>query len=376
MRDHLPNSLKFLLVPVGLLGLPFLGFLLSGKPFNPLWELPPATSTVIHPPFSWPIFGLFSTIILGFIVALLHLLFQGKKAPTTSKPPSPGLRFPWWGWVSFGSLLLFWVLAWTRFPWFSDFQGLTFTPLWVSFIFLLNALTYQRRSRCLILDHPKFFLSLFLWSALFWWYFEYLNRFVQNWRYVGLEPMTATFYVLHSTLAFSTVLPAVLSACELLYTYSLFSNCGYRRPLPISQAKKFSWILGIIGSASLMGLALWPNVLFPMLWIGPLLILLAIQIPWSKSRVMSALEAGYWQVVTIPGCAGLMCGFFWELWNFYSAARWEYAIPFVDRFHLFAMPILGYAGYLPFGLECVVAVDFLARGRHRFDFIGWSNNRG
>jgi hypothetical protein len=26
----------------------------------------------------------------------------------------------------------------------------------------------------------------------------------------------------------------------------------------------------------------------------------------------------------------------------------------VDRYHLFAMPLLGYGGYLPFGLECLV----------------------
>ena len=42
------------------------------------------------------------------------------------------------------------------------------------------------------------------------------------------------------------------------------------------------------------------------------------------------------------------------MWNYYSLTRWEYAIPFVDRYHVFAMPLLGYGGYLPFGLECLV----------------------
>ena len=28
-----------------------------------------------------------------------------------------------------------------------------------------------------------------------------------------------------------------------------------------------------------------------------------------------------------------------------------YYLPFVDVFHLFEMPLLGYLGYLPFGLE-------------------------
>jgi len=38
---------------------------------------------------------------------------------------------------------------------------------------------------------------------------------------------------------------------------------------------------------------------------------------------------------------------------------WIYSIPYIDRFHLFEMPILGYSGYLPFGLECAVVSELL-----------------
>jgi hypothetical protein len=34
-------------------------------------------------------------------------------------------------------------------------------------------------------------------------------------------------------------------------------------------------------------------------------------------------------------------------------------------FHLFEMPILGYAGYLPFGLECAVIIDFVMEHSHK-----------
>jgi hypothetical protein len=57
--------------------------------------------------------------------------------------------------------------------------------------------------------------------------------------------------------------------------------------------------------------------------------------------------------------AALICGFFWEMWNFYSLAKWKYSIPFVHRFEIFEMPLLGYAGYLPFGLECMVIADLI-----------------
>ncbi len=48
--------------------------------------------------------------------------------------------------------------------------------------------------------------------------------------------------------------------------------------------------------------------------------------------------------------ATLFTGFFWEMWNFYSIPKWIYTIPYVDFWKVFEMPILGFGGYLPFGL--------------------------
>jgi hypothetical protein len=36
-------------------------------------------------------------------------------------------------------------------------------------------------------------------------------------------------------------------------------------------------------------------------------------------------------------------------------------VPFVHRFQIFEMPLLGYAGYLPFGLECLIIMEMLSR---------------
>lgn len=56
----------------------------------------------------------------------------------------------------------------------------------------------------------------------------------------------------------------------------------------------------------------------------------------------------------------LVNGFFWEVWNYGSAHPaspitnpnyWMYDVPYVNVIHLFAeMPLLGYFGYLPFGV--------------------------
>jgi hypothetical protein len=63
----------------------------------------------------------------------------------------------------------------------------------------------------------------------------------------------------------------------------------------------------------------------------------------------------------------LICGFFWELWNWKSLAKWIYTVPFVERWHVFEMPLLGYAGYLPFGLECLLVVERIV-GHDRREF--------
>ncbi len=81
----------------------------------------------------------------------------------------------------------------------------------------------------------------------------------------------------------------------------------------------------------------------------------------SEENLLRKLEQGQWQVVTLPALAALVCGFFWEMWNHYSYPKWAYSIPYVQRFEIFEMPLLGYLGYLPFGLQCGVVADLVAR---------------
>src|SRR5271165_108268 len=81
-----------------------------------------------------------------------------------------------------GALIkFFWTLAWSRFAWFKPLQSFTSTPLWISYVVLVNSLTHRRTGYCLLTHKTSYLIALFPASALFWWYFEYLNRFAQNW---------------------------------------------------------------------------------------------------------------------------------------------------------------------------------------------------
>ena len=123
-------------------------------------------------------------------------------------------------------------------------------------------------------------------------------------------------------------------------------------------------------SISLICIGVWPNYFFSLLWISPLIIIVSLQTPMGEKHILSGLAAGHWSPVVSSALAAVFCGFFWEMWNYYSLARWEYSIPFVYRFKIFEMPILGYAGYLPFGLECAVIGELVERSmKHRTQIL-------
>jgi hypothetical protein len=349
------------IVPAVLLaGLPLAGVLAAGENLSHYWEFPPLTRYVVHAPFSRPLFA--ALVLLGILVAGVFLVQMGR-GPANAQVMTTGGKWslPWWGWLGLMLLAAGWVLAWNRFPWFAALQPHTFLPLWLGFILVVNGLTRMRTGTCLLSSRTAYFLALFPLSALFWWFFEYLNRFVQNWYYVGIEDFSPLAYVIHASLCFTTVLPAVLSTEELLASFPRLT-----RPLAAS------WVIRdkggrypalavfALSALGLAGIGLRPDYLFPLLWLSPLLLVLSLQKMTGRATILAPLYRGDWRPVWLPALAALCCGFFWELWNFKSHAHWEYSIPFVQGFHIFAMPVVGYLGYLPFGLECKAVGALLA----------------
>lgn len=345
--------------------LPLIGRWLAGRSIQSYLEFPPMTHSVTHAPFSWPIFSASVLLIVCAIGPFIVYLSRATSHHSrTTVHPNPAMtRLPWWGWLAVCWTLVAWLLAWTRFEWMRPFQSLTFTPLWLGYIMVVNALTFRRIGRCMMLHRPRYFLSLFPLSAAFWWSFEYLNRFVQNWHYLGGQELTAWEYVWQATLPFATVLPAVLGTAELLTTYPrIMARMKERGAAHMRHGREWGW--GLLGGAAagLLGIGLWPDYLFSLVWVAPLLLITSIQLIRDEPTIFDETAEGAWRSVWVMALAALICGVFWELWNFCSLAHWEYTVPFVQRFELFHMPLLGYAGYLPFGLECLAVADLcLAR---------------
>ena len=354
------SGISIILLILVMVSAPLAGVMLGGNSPAPYLEFPPTTLQVEYPEFSW--YAFFGVLLL---IAVTTCPFWRRITRERWKPDivENAPPFPWWEWVALVGLAGFWILAWSRFDVFEPLQRLTFFPLWFCFIIVLNAVAYRLTGKSLMTRHPWYFGLLFPLSALFWWIFEYLNRFVNNWYYTGLGEIGSWQYFTESTLAFSTVLPAVMSVRYLLLEMPVFSR-AYSN-FPAMAWLKTAWfgnLMGVTGLLGLIGIGWFPEWSYPLVWIAPGLLWLTYE-RWTGyiSPMLAGAIRGDFTLIWASAFAALICGFFWEMWNVYSEAQWIYNIPGVERFYLFEMPILGYAGYLPFGVICAVVSDHLKR---------------
>lgn len=347
-----------------LVGAPFAGSLLRGLPAA-FFEFPPITRYIVHAPFSWPIFIVFA--LLGLLAAAMTIRptwfgFGRISAATTSAQPSSpnsGQRdrrsetaatpFPVWGWLGLALNLASWICGWGRFDWLGVMKDHCFFPLWFGYILVMDGLVHCRTRSSILARSPRTFIVLFPASAAAWWYFEFLNRFVQNWWYDGTATYSALHYGVFATLCFSTVLPAVLETAEWLASFSWFESNYVNGPRWPALA---GWTAVVAGALALAWMAVWPCPLFFVTWIAPLIVLAGSLRAAGLDTPFSELRHGDGRRLAVLAVAALICGLFWEMWNFWSLPKWHYSIPYAGRFRVFEMPIVGYAGYLPFGPIC------------------------
>lgn len=335
---------------------PLAGLALAGRPVAPFLHFPPRTASVAHAGFDWIEFALFSLPALATLAVFIWALRR-----PAGRSVAAG-KAPWWLWLGAALVALGWILAWSEGWVGAPWRRHTFTLLWLGYIAVMNGLAWRRGGRSPLTHRTAWLISLFPASAAFWWVFEYLNQFSGNWHYAGGAPSGALDYFLQATLPFSTVLPAVASTWAWLDTFPRFAQLS----LPALRAGRGLGVSALLaGILALGALPFAPDALFPMLWLGPLLILAALQYLLTGETLFAPLAQGDWRPVLQPALAGLVCGFFWEMWNYGSLAKWHYSIPYVDRFRIFEMPLLGYAGYLPFGVECALVMELVARLHRR-----------
>lgn len=367
MERHRVANAAFVLAVIAL---PVIGAAAAGRDLTRLLEFPPPVQIPTdYPRFSWIAAGLAIAVVAAFARSWVRSPAFRRKPSAPSLSPEGGTtnagRFPPWGWFAVAWTLAWWVLAWTRFAWFGPLQPYTFFPLWLGLIVTFNALAHARTGTCLMQRAPKQWLALFGTSALLWWGFEWLNRFVDNWHYLGAETFSARGYATHATICFATVLPALAAVAEWLGSHRGWMSRAAAGPAWRWLARPLTgWLLILGGATALVLTGARPLHFYPALWLAPLALLLGADLATRRAGAAAEMAAGDWTRAATWMAAALICGFFWELWNWRSFPKWIYTVPFVDRWHIFEMPLLGYAGYLPFGLECLLVVERILGRAH------------
>jgi hypothetical protein len=239
--------------------------------------------------------------------------------------------------------IAWWFIAWSRIPMLTEYS---FFPLWVGYILVVNAFSEVFFGSSLLRKMGWSFIWLFAASVPLWWFFEYLNSIVQNWHYL-YRPISQLHYILQSSIDFSTVIPAVLSTA-FLFQYLLKGRTWAYKPIAITNRRLVLSVL--IGVASFCVMPFFPNETFPLVWIAPLLVIDPLNFVLGLPSVLGYIKSGKWLVPISIMLATLFTGFWWEMWNFYSYPKWYYTIPYVGFWKVFEMPLLGYGGYLFFGL--------------------------
>ncbi len=246
-----------------------------------------------------------------------------------------------------------WPLAWASI---SPLSGYTFFPLWLGYLLTVDGLAERRTATSLLRRDRRRFLLLFVFSIPLWWLFELANHFLKNWEYLeapGYNDLPRPSQIALSSLSFSTVMPAIFETAELWRSVR-----PLRRPLSwirIAPSRPGLVAIALLGLAMFLGSLAFPDILFPLVWIGLFLALDVINVLTGGHSIAAQVAAGRWDTVIVLFLAGITCGLFWELWNYWSLPKWIYDVPLVPAPKLFEMPLPGYGGYLPFALEVYAA---------------------
>src|SRR5215472_840032 len=273
-----------------------------------------------------------------------------------------GWLWPVRGWIGLILLAVCWPLNWLL-P--GVRTAYLFFPLWLGYILVVDALVEVRTGHSIWTRSRKNFVLLFFISAPVWWLFELINLRTENWEYTGRDLFSPLVFNLISTVAFSTVIPAVFETAALMRSFGWMERFAAGPRVPAKRQVFVGFL--VVGLAMLALMLLLPTIFYPFAWTSLVLILEPVNYWIGRPYFLRELREGDWRTAMSLALGALVCGFFWEMWNYYSFPKWTYHIPGLAFFHIFEMPLLGYGGYVPFGLELYALKNFIWPGRPRLE---------
>jgi len=312
------------------------------------------------PGFSLTYFLIMLVSVIFISALILFPKLFGFKGGSIKPQPKSTKSLPWWFWL--GSLFVgfFWWLMWSRATPFGELVYFAFTPLWWGFIFVLDGIVYQRNNGAsLFATKPITLLLSGIVSTVGWVYFEYYDYFVlSNWYYPNAYqiPWSRTLLTVEFLITYSMITPVFFQWYNLFNTFPEFVARYQNGP----KMKLSGNLMILLGAIIIGAMVFLPYLMFWAVWIGPFAVMTGILIKLKIWNPFTDIAKGNWSAGILIALASFANGILWEFWNYGSSHPtepitnpnyWVYNIPYVDVIHIFSeMPLLGYFGYLPFGV--------------------------
>jgi len=259
-------------------------------------------------------------------------------------------KFPWWFYVAIAVNLISWAVSWLHIEPYFFFM---FIFLIGSYIFILDGINYYIKSTSLLDKNWKAYIFVWILSSLFWWYFEFAVLATKNWYYLTTADYPNIVSIPLASLYFTTVLIGVMEIFEIIKDQKCLQKIAFGK-----IGKKSPLIIFALGIISIILTIVRPDIFFPFMWLSLFFILDPINYWLGFDSLIKDAIAGKWKRIVGLAISSIAFFFFWEMWNYGNDPKWVYEVPYVGFAKVFEMPILGYGGYLPFGLEIFAFYSF------------------
>jgi hypothetical protein len=266
-------------------------------------------------------------------------------------------KLPGYGWIGLFVIALSEAAMLARVEPFYHWH----TPIaWTGYILLVDAIVWRRRGSSWLRNNPAELFFLACASVPLWVIFEMYNKHaIRNWYYVGLPDDLLLRYVGY-VWSFATIWPAMFETGDLISSLRDRRALATRadEPLP-RRLGPAGWLCMAAGTVMLIVPILLratpvATYLAAPVWLGFILLLDPLNARAGGESLVGDWHDGRTGRAVNLLLAGLVCGLLWEFWNYWAGAKWAYNVPILPDVKIFEMPILGFAGFPAFALECFV----------------------
>ncbi len=215
-------------------------------------------------------------------------------------------------------------------------------------ITIIDLISWILHKKSLIRSSIKpLLLTIIPVSVTFWLFFEFTNLVYKQWVYINV-PHNIIEAILMTFFSFSTVIPLIIEGIWLLYP-----NIQNIIEAKENNTQNYLYLFPAFAIILILLYIKYPSfILAQTMWITPLIFLIPL-IPFK-----TMIQDRRFIISVVIG--SVISGTIWESINFWAYTKWKYLI-FPHSLHLFAMPIFGYLGYIPFAFTTISLYIVLER---------------